>query len=64
MNTNSIGAKEIKALAEALYRALLPDCKAIYLGGSRVDDIIENPHDWDLIVLYNEAFGPAAVTCE
>lgn len=33
----------------ANYEALKPYCFAIYMGGSRVDPVIENPHDYDYI---------------
>lgn len=31
------------------FSELLPDCLAIYRGGSRVDPVIEHPHDYDYI---------------
>jgi hypothetical protein len=35
---------------EQLYKELQPYCKAIYLGGSRVDPIIKKPHDYDIVI--------------
>jgi hypothetical protein len=39
----------IKKIAEQLYYYLQPYCISIYLGGSRCENIIENPHDIDFI---------------
>ena len=33
----------------ANYEVLKPYCFAVYMGGSRVDPVIENPHDYDYI---------------
>ena len=40
---------DIKQIAIQLYNFLQPYCIAIYLGGSICENIIENPHDIDII---------------
>jgi hypothetical protein len=35
---------------QEIYKEIEPYCTAIYLGGSRVDPVIENPKDYDFIV--------------
>ena len=37
---------------QELYNYLQPYCRAIYLGGSRVDKVIDNPHDVDYIFFF------------
>ncbi len=36
--------------AKEIYQLLQPYCVAIYLGGSRVNKYIKNPHDYDYII--------------
>lgn len=42
-------SNEIQQTAEKVFNYLQPYCIAIYLGGSRCENIIENPHDVDFI---------------
>ena len=41
--------KKLQLLAEVFEDTISKFCYAIYLGGSRVDPVIENPHDYDYI---------------
>lgn len=40
----------VKQFAQQLFEYLQPECKAIYLGGSTVDNYIKDSHDIDLIL--------------
>lgn len=45
--------KQIIEVAKQVFEVLQPYCIAIYLGGSRCEDIITNPHDVDFICFGN-----------
>lgn len=44
-----ISSPELQQLAQNIFDYLQPYCIAIYLGGSRCENIIKNPHDIDFI---------------
>jgi len=46
--------ENIKKLAEDVFKYLQPFCISIYLGGSRVEGYIRNPHDIDFICFSNK----------
>jgi hypothetical protein len=47
---NEIYMKRALEIIESNWSVLEPYCEAIYLGGSRVDPVIDTPHDYDFII--------------
>ncbi len=47
---NSLHMTEAKKIVEQNWPFISPYCAAIYLGGSQIDPVIENPHDYDFIL--------------
>ena len=48
---------------ESIFTILAPYCSAIYYGGSRVDPIINNPHDYDYICFAKQHHRYGLVQC-
>jgi hypothetical protein len=46
---------ELYIFAQNIFDKLRPDCIAIYMGGSFVDNIIDSAHDYDFIIFINAA---------
>lgn len=46
---NNFSEKQIESLIKKVFVKLAPYCRAIYKGGSKVDPVINNPHDYDYI---------------
>lgn len=47
------GEQELRSVAHGMLVAIGPTCKAIYLGGSKVNGVIANPHETDFVLVFD-----------
>lgn len=48
---------------EAIFQLIEPYCAAVYYGGSRVDPVINNPHDYDYICFTKPLYKYGLLQC-
>jgi len=49
----TLGERDLRRIASGMLKAIGEDCEAIYLGGSRVNGVIANPHETDFVLVFD-----------